>query len=889
MTARRTATVRLAWRQVWKSPARSLLIAALVALPVLAGTLAAVLYRTQQLSPDQQAQRMIGSADAVVLATKWSAVDRFAAVGRDVNDLGYQTYQWSHAKGAVKRDPTTVDVDQLLPASARAVPANWKTYVTVSAGHRSVLSTATLLDLSDPLSRGIFDLDSGRAPRAGGDVVLTHHLAERLHVGVGAEVSLRSGRVLHVTGVGDDPNRLDADTIVGPPSTFPLSMFRSSAFDAQSYTWLVDFAGSAPALHDALVGNGVVYASRSQWEHPSVELSAKTPVDTQIIAILTGIAGFGLLEIVLLAGTAFAVGARRQVRELGTLLAAGGDDRDVRRVLLAQGALLGAVGAVAGVALGVLAAFAGRSVFEDYLGRALGPFDVRALDVLAVLALGVGAGLLAALVPARSAAQLAVVDMLRARFAAGTATTRTPRWAWVALILGPLLIVGAAGFWHHARTVRLDQSSAAAFIRSLTSSTHDTLWTSVIIIGAAVTLAGLIRLCPRLLQLVSAQGSRLGLSSRLALRDASRHHHRTAPAVAAVMTVLAGSVLVLFTVSSIDLRARHAYLPVAPVGTVTASAGGNLAHGPTPAQVAAVTRQVVATVGDATSVQIDRAVPGPDSPRRELAPVLPHCNSRTNMCVVGDVSVGAPALVDFYAGRTVPGAAAMLARGGAVVFDPTFEGQQEIRIAETGGSGRPVGAVTLPMLIAKGPIYNFRPFVIVSADTARSHGWTVLGDRGLVTPRHDVSQATVDRLNHDLGGHSYVSVERGYQGNYSPIVLILIAVSALAALGGTSIAVALAMAESRADSSTLAAVGAPPAQRRRYAMAQAGAVGGLGAMLGLGLGLLVSVALFDGSTTYPTSIPYRWLAVLVLAAPALAAAVAGLVTRGRVPMTRRIA
>ena len=877
------AATRVAWRLVRKSPARSALIAALVALPVLAGTLAGVLYRTQQLSPDQQAQRLIGSADAVVLATKWSAVNRFAAVGRDVNDVGYQTFQWGRGKGAVKRDATAVDVEQLLPTSARAVPAGWKTDVRVTAGQRSVVSTAMLLDLTDPLSRGIVELDEGAAPRAAGDVVLSKHLADRLHVGVGADVSLRSGRRLHVTGLGTDPSNLDADTVVGTPSTFPLSMFRSSLYGAGSFTWLVDFPGPAPALHDELVGKGVVYATRTQWEHPSVELSAKTPVDTQIIAILTGIAGFGLLEIILLAGTAFAVGARRQVRELGTLLAAGGDDRDVRRVLLAQGLLLGAAGAVIGTGLGVLAAWLGQPVFEDYLGRALGPFDVHALDVVAVLALGVVAGLLAAIVPARSAARLSVVDMLRARFTTDPAMRRTPRWAWAALAVGPLVVVGGAGFWHHARALRLDQSSAAAFIRSLTSSTHDTLWTSVIIVGTAITLAGLIRLCPQLLHLLSGRSARLGLSTRLALRDATRHHHRTAPAVAAVMTVLAGSVLVLFTVSSIDLRARHAYLPVAPVGTVTVSAGSSLAR------TAAATQQVVAAVGDATSVQVDRAVPGPQSPRRELAPVLPRCNPHRNVCIVGDVSVGTAALVDFYAGKTVPGAAAMLARGGAVVFDPTFSGQQSIRIAESGRFGRPVGAVTLPMLMTDGPIYNFRPFVVVSAGTARSHGWTVLADRGLVTPRHGVSQDTEDRLNHALGAHSYVSVERGYQGDYGPIALILIAASALAALGGTSIAVALAMAESRADSATLAAVGAPPAQRRRYAMAQAATIGGLGAALGLGLGLLVSVSLFEGSTSYPTSVPYRWLAVLVLAAPVLAAAVAGLVTRGRVPMTRRIA
>lgn len=54
-------------------------------------------------------------------------------------------------------------------------------------------------------------------------------------------------------------------------------------------------------------------------------------------AAMALVIGFGILEIVLLAGTAFAVGARRQTRELGLVMAAGGTPRDVRRIVLMQG------------------------------------------------------------------------------------------------------------------------------------------------------------------------------------------------------------------------------------------------------------------------------------------------------------------------------------------------------------------------------------------------------------------------------------------------------------------------------------------------------------------------------------------------------------------------
>jgi putative ABC transport system permease protein len=97
------------------------------------------------------------------------------------------------------------------------------------------------------------------------------------------------------------------------------------------------------------------------------------------------------------------------------------------------------------------------------------------------------------------------------------------------------------------------------------------------------------------------------------------------------------------------------------------------------------------------------------------------------------------------------------------------------------------------------------------------------------------------------------------------------------------------MAESRSDMATMAAVGASPGRRRVHAMGQAAIVAGLGTGLGVLLGALVALATLGGSERYPTSTPFRWLAALIVVAPMLAIGVAGLATRSRVTLTRRIA
>jgi putative ABC transport system permease protein len=108
-------------------------------------------------------------------------------------------------------------------------------------------------------------------------------------------------------------------------------------------------------------------------------------------------------------------------------------------------------------------------------------------------------------------------------------------------------------------------------------------------------------------------------------------------------------------------------------------------------------------------------------------------------------------------------------------------------------------------------------------------------------------------------------------------------------LAGTTVTVALSMAESRADMATLRAVGASGVRRRLYAMGQAGTVGIIGVVLGLLLGSAVGLALQIGSRDYPISVPLGWLAATATVSVGLAVVMAGILTTSRAPLPRRVA
>jgi len=146
-------------------------------------------------------------------------------------------------------------------------------------------------------------------------------------------------------------------------------------------------------------------------------------------------------------------------------------------------------------------------------------------------------------------------------------------------------------------------------------------------------------------------------------------------------------------------------------------------------------------------------------------------------------------------------------------------------------------------------------------------------------------------------------VERGYQDDDETLIvqLVLGALGAVLMLGGTLTATFLSLSDARPDLATLSAVGASPRTRRAVAASYALVIALVGAVLGVGVGLIPGIAV-----TYPLtgaewvqdmdpSLPDHFLAVpwlligsLVVGLPVITAILVGLFTRSRLPMVARI-
>ncbi|MEQ1869533.1 MAG: FtsX-like permease family protein [Vicinamibacterales bacterium] len=154
--------------------------------------------------------------------------------------------------------------------------------------------------------------------------------------------------------------------------------------------------------------------------------------------------GFALFIGMFIIYNAFAIAVSQRRTEIGILRALGATQRQIRNLFLCEGAVLGLVGSVAGVASGMLAA---RSI-AAWIGRLLSSVygvaqraDELATDpktLLLALGLGLATSVIAAILPARDAARLDPVHALQKGSAQAYSTSENRLRVWAAAALATL-------------------------------------------------------------------------------------------------------------------------------------------------------------------------------------------------------------------------------------------------------------------------------------------------------------------------------------------------------------------------------------------------------------------------------------------------------------------
>ncbi len=870
-----TAALRIARRDALRHRWRSLLIIVLILAPVAAGTGVDILYRTQT-SAELERERTFGGADALVET---------------------QPIQ------AGQRTLTQAQLQAALPAGSRLLFERYDSETVFTTPGRIAQASYQVTDhLGDPMTRANVRLKSGRAPGVGDEVAISPELADRLGLpgdGVGSTIALKDGTKSTVTGIVQDPFCLSCPlATMTTTSAMATSISRGVNEGRLSGSYYVDLPAdydNAPSARlGALLDTGAYVQTRSEYGSYQLGLSDLTRVsneDIKAVALVTLIAGLGLLEVVLLAGTAFAVGARRQTRDLGMLAAQGGSPRDLRRVVLAQGLLLGLVGAVAGVGLGFGAVIASRPLLERVSNEVMVGVHFGVVEIVVIAAVGFLSGLGAALIPAVAASRRRPVDALAARFPVPTARSR------VAPIVGALLIASGAGLSLVASYFMSHGPALSGYVGYAVgpdgrvprvARLDDTTGSIAILVGVFIVVAGLLLLTPLLLACLAKLADRMPAILRLATRDAARHRHRTGPATAAIAVAVGGAVAISCLIAS-DREGTNSFeADAVPDRVIALSTQGALDQ----SQIAPATAAITKLIPGAKVIQVVMGLPKPikgavDSTGDQLIIEAPD-GGRVARVGLADADLAALA-----SGRTASIAEVQAAfdAGKAVVFDRNLvgtDGTVGIFDGTFDKSDLPVLIRVPAVALTRDTPYRELPDAFVPQSVVTANDWDTLQTTTLVSyPATSRAQAgAAIQIAEQLGIPVQTSDEERDVARL--IRLGLTAAAALIALLGVAMCVALSAAEGRPDLATLSAIGAPPGRRRRLAGAQALVLALLGTVLGVAFGFYFARAARPATGAGETVVPWGDLLVTVAAVPLLAVLVAMLGTFGRIPMTRRV-
>ena len=202
-----------------------------------------------------------------------------------------------------------------------------------------------------PFGRPMLSLISGQFPAGAGQVAVTGGVASDFHLAVGSSWTV-GGVSRKVTGIVQNPqNLLDEFALVAPGQvTAPTQV-----------TVLFDAPGVSPADIGPAVATPQTVAASNVFNPETISLAA---------AVL------GMLLIAMVGAGGFTVLAQRRLRSIGMLAAQGATQSNIRLVVRANGVATGAVGAVAGFALGLVAWLAYRPHVQASAHHVIGVFQL---------------------------------------------------------------------------------------------------------------------------------------------------------------------------------------------------------------------------------------------------------------------------------------------------------------------------------------------------------------------------------------------------------------------------------------------------------------------------------------------------------------------------------
>jgi len=647
--------------------------------------------------------------------------------------------------------------------------------------------------------RPLLALDSGHYPSGPGQVAVTSQVATLYSVHVGSTWH-QGGRAYLVTGIVENPtDLLDEFALVGPGQVAaptqvtillnaPSHSFGPGEEQDQVFPGLPAAAG---ALLRPTSGSGVV-----------------TPATVVLVICVLGLVFIGLVSV-----AGFTVMAQRRLRALGMLSALGATERNVRLVMMANGAAVGVVAAVIGAIAGFGAWLAYAPVLQSATGHHVDAMNLPWWAIGAGMLLAIVTSLLAARRPARTVARMPVVAALSGRPTEPKVIRRSALPGAALLAIGVVCLFFSGGWSGNS-------GSDALFLLA----------------GLVGVVAGSFKLAPACVTVLSAvAGAHVAVSIRIALRDLVRYRARSGAALAATSFAVFLAMLICIIASvrfSNVLDYTGANLTNSQLIIYAHDRGPDAGPSPdlTQGQVNALHQRVVSFAASLHARPV-LTLEGVNATLQQ--------QGRQNNNFSGDIYVATPQLLARYGIKNVDPAADILSMRPGLSGEPSMQ----LLYGDLGPQGRP-GTVSNPTIeqVSGLPAGTSAPNTVITmhaVDTLHLNhnvsAWLIETPRPLTAAQISAARQIASTARVSMESKSGELALGQISDGATALGLII-------ALGVLAMTVGLVRSETARDLRTLTATGAGAATRRMLTAATAGALALLGAVVGTATAAIAGIA-----------------------------------------------
>jgi putative ABC transport system permease protein len=756
---------------------------------------------------------------------------------------------------------TRVDVDATVPnANIPAALAQAKqlfgTVEVIEHTNVRVPGSITPVDLRSQALHGAFSspmlrVVAGRYPANAGEVAVTSGVASAFGLKIGSTWTVNGGP-LRVVGTVENPTNLQDAFGVVAPAQIANPITASFLFTSNGSPQLKGFR--PPGVQGIMSTDSTGVSQRQ--------------LQSLLVLVLSTI---GMVFVGLLSVAGFMVMAQRRMRALGMIGAIGATDRQVRLVMLSNGAAVGVLGGLTGTLVGMAAWFSLRPAFEHLVGHRIDAMNVQWWAVAVDAVLAVLTALIAAWWPARSVARTPIVVALSGRPAKPQPAHRFAAAGCAMLATGFGLLI-----WAHRHNTAI-----------------------LIILGIVSSVAGMLLIAPLGIRVAAVAARRSPIAVRLALRDLARYQARSGAALAAVS--LAIGIAATIAINAAALAAQQHTLtggnlpdnqlavwiqggpnggpgggPSGKVRVAPAGDGGSALL--TTAQLAA-TQKAVDTIAADIHAQAKAEIDQASKPNVAL-PGGSVGSFPVN--VVKGVPRGFEMMAQLYV--ATPDVLALYHLPASVISTDIITSRTDLSGLQIALGPDPAALITPTIAVQHQlPAYESAPNTLISRQYAASLGLTSVPTGWLLQSSHPLTSAEIAAAR-DAAAAVGLSIETRNNPDHSLQKLrdYSTGIGVLVALGVLMMTVGLIRSETANDLRTLSAAGATGTTRRTLTSSTAGVLALLGGVLGTGGSYVALLAWNIHDLDYLAHPPTLDLLALIIGLP-VAAIVIGWLTAFRAP------